>query len=180
MSPADSSTSVLLPYMEDHHAPEQVAWPRNPEDETTGLPQADDSFGWLPPSHRHPHPQQAPTMTTNAGSTVDRPYSNMGMDVAVGQVSQSAPAGSSFGLYPLPSQPANSQTAYPPTQPYFSPKQYARPQASYLHEGAVPGGAMVELGLLTESEINPGWFSFMQDWDYGKWQDCVGWGTSLM
>jgi hypothetical protein len=155
-TPTGPSMSISPSYGDQHHAPEQTGWARKPE-EITGLPQADESFGWLPPSHRHPHPHEAVTMTMN------RQYSSTSMGAEAGQFSQSPPAGPSSGAYPGPSQPQYSQAAYPPSQPYFVQEQYVRPQAAHVHEGAVPGGAMVELGLLTESEIDSGWLSFMQD-----------------
>lgn len=110
------------------------------EDDMTGLPQVDDSFGWLPPSHRQ-QPFTHPTQPKNVLNTVfDGPGPSQ-------QTPHSALA-----------------STYLPNQLHFNHDQYSR--SGYVHEGAppaAPAGAMIELGLMTESEIDSGWFSFMQD-----------------
>ncbi|KAF9460589.1 hypothetical protein BDZ94DRAFT_1299782 [Collybia nuda] len=148
-------------------------------EDTTGLPQADNSFGWLPPPlHQQPFGTTPPAPTNN---------------------------GFGGGYVPNPAQFTQStlRASGPPSGaggPYFGQDQYGGSgvggfghtvtgvgSSSAPGVGAgmgvgvgagagmgvgvgvgvgtaqAPGGAMFELGLLTESEIDSGWFSFMQD-----------------
>ena len=59
------------------------------------------------------------------------------------------------------------QTSSTTTQPYSNYEPYVGSTGSTQYLPAMtdlgPAGTMVELGLMTESEIDTGWFSFMQD-----------------
>jgi len=146
-----SNANIALPTPDPRSNPYQSTqqnvrqqWDGKMGDST--FPQADHSFGW--------RPQEI--------STRQLPLSN-------------SPNTASTSMFPpspstLPLQSSHQQTEFIPVdgttdQPYSDYESHAG-SASYPQYASAPtdpAGAMVELGLVTESKIDSGWFSLMQD-----------------
>jgi hypothetical protein len=122
-------------------------WDCTVEGSTSSLSQAEECLGWPPPFNGEPRSQFLnPSITMITSNTL-------------------LPSTSSVF-------PNNQLTDFIPisstvTQPYSNYEPYVGFPGNTQYPPAMtdpgPAGTMVELGLMTESEIDSGWFSFMQD-----------------
>jgi hypothetical protein len=117
-------------------------WDGTMEGIISGFPQADNSFGWFPPFDPQANitHQQQPSNPSNTTST---------------------------GVHPSSPrlQPHHEQTAFIPSNCATSHQysDYESYGGSIPSAFTDPAGGMVELGSMTESEMDSGWLSFMQD-----------------
>ncbi|KAF8074719.1 fungal-specific transcription factor domain-containing protein [Lyophyllum atratum] len=113
--------------------------------DTTGLPKADTSFGWLPPLSQRGLSQQRQLPLNDLRPSMTMHYTG----------GQDSPTQSQYAP-PAP---------YPSVQPYYPAYESSPASAGYESSpmDTDPTGTLLELGLMTGSDIDSGWLSFMQD-----------------
>jgi hypothetical protein len=157
-----SNVTVALPVPESISDPcgsvqlnTRQNWGGPMEGTTPRFPQADESFGWRPPFDPQAnlsHQSQPSNLRILSSPTTT-------------SINMRSPSSNTVTL-----QSSNPQTRYIPAndasdQSFTDYDAYAGSMGytQYAPAPTDPGGPMVELGLMTESEIDSGWFSFMQD-----------------
>ncbi|KAF8229501.1 hypothetical protein L208DRAFT_1480574 [Tricholoma matsutake] len=147
--PVSNRTSDRYPSVQQSY---NQNWDEAMNGSTSCFPQADNSFDWSPP------------FDAQANLSHRSQISNLPMSITTSDAV--LPSSSTA----LPSQPDTAQTRFIPangttSQSYSVYESYDRSPGHIQYAPAFsdPGGPMVELGLMTESEIDSGWFSFMQE-----------------
>ncbi|GLB40128.1 putative fungal specific transcription factor [Lyophyllum shimeji] len=146
-----STSYPLATPLSRNAARDQQEWPELSID-MDGLPNPDTSFGWLPPPrsrvHFGEHQQTAPN---NLWSSIPAKSANSSARDAQRSMQ-------------------HDQYILPPYSYSDGQLRYAGAEASNVssefESSAMdmdPAGALIEVGLMTGSDIDSGWFSFMQD-----------------
>jgi len=117
-------------------------WDGTMEGIISGFPQADNSFGWFQPFDPHANLTQQQHLSNSSNTTSAGPHLS---------------SSGASRLQPNHEQPAFIPSNYATSHQYNDYGSYAGSVQSALIDPAVG------LGSMTESEIDSGWLSFMQD-----------------